>query len=171
MVSRAQVLPSDLSPIDAALEGEVVQLFVRFAAAFGLPKSYGAIFGYLYASRDPLPLDAITEGLGISKGSASQGLRALRSLRAIQPVYPPNDRRVHYQPELSLRRLAGGILRERLEPDLEETRHRLTRLQEEIAEKPTACRDPEHMQEALERLDGWYRKTRLILPLIRRAVR
>ena len=81
---------SDDSAPDQEGAGEiqrgVIDLFVRGVRVLGLPKSIGEIYGLLYISSAPLPLDAIVAKLGISKGSASQGLRFLRNLGAVVPV-------------------------------------------------------------------------------------
>ncbi|MEM6279416.1 MAG: hypothetical protein AAF733_08065, partial [Verrucomicrobiota bacterium] len=67
---------------DSALqiEEEIIDYFVSFVQMLGLPKSVGQIYGTLFASPEPLVMDDIVERLGISKGSASQGLSLLRSL-------------------------------------------------------------------------------------------
>ena len=71
--------PSSMSEADR----RIVDLFVDGVRVIGLPKSIGEIYGLLFVSRDPLSLDDLVARLGISKGSASQGLRmwALRPNR------------------------------------------------------------------------------------------
>ena len=43
-----------------------VDFFVSFVQVFGLPKSIGQIYGLLFVSADPLPMDDIVSQLGIS---------------------------------------------------------------------------------------------------------
>jgi hypothetical protein len=62
---------------------ECVELFAEVVQVFGVPPSVGQIYGLLYATPEPLSFSDIVERLGISKGSASQGLQFLRSLGAI----------------------------------------------------------------------------------------
>ena len=64
-------------------ESAVIDLFLNAANSFGLPKSYGQIYGLLFCRDEPLAMDEVMDLLHISKGSASQGLRALRQLGAI----------------------------------------------------------------------------------------
>ena len=66
------------------LELEAIDYFVRFMSLLGMPRSVGEIYGLLYFSPDPLSMDVIAAKLGISIGSASQGLRTLRSLKAVK---------------------------------------------------------------------------------------
>ena len=54
----------------------VIDLFLNAASSFGLPKSYGQIYGLLFCRDVPLSMDEVMNLLEISKGSASQGLRA-----------------------------------------------------------------------------------------------
>ena len=64
-------------------ETAVIDLFINAAISFGLPKSYGQIYGLLFCRDESLAMDEVMQLLKISKGSASQGLRALRQLGAV----------------------------------------------------------------------------------------
>ena len=50
----------------------------------GMPRSVGEIYGLLYFSEAPLSMDQIANKLEMSLGSASQGLKTLRSLKAVR---------------------------------------------------------------------------------------
>lgn len=69
--------PEDTTDALTPLEAEFVRFFVQMAGALVLPRSVGEIFGLLFAARDPVPFDEVASRLGISKGSASQGLAFL----------------------------------------------------------------------------------------------
>lgn len=92
-----------------------VEMFVRFAIALSMPRSIGELYGLLMAVEKPLTLDDVTSLLEMSRGSANQGLRWLRHAGAIRSVYLPGVRREHFLPEMELRRLAGALLRDRVE--------------------------------------------------------
>jgi DNA-binding transcriptional regulator GbsR (MarR family) len=92
------------------LEREVVALAMRAGQILGLPKSVGAIYGLLYLSPRPLTMEEIMGRLRISLGSASQGLRQLRSFKAVRPVYVPGARREHFEAEDQFRKLIGSFL-------------------------------------------------------------
>ena len=62
----------------AELENEIVEHFADLAAMLAQPRSYGQIYGLLFASTQPLSFTDIVERLDLSKGSVSQGLKALR---------------------------------------------------------------------------------------------
>ena len=154
--------------------------FAEIVQLFGIPKSVGQIYGLLYVSPQPLGLTEIVERLEISKGSASQGLQLLRSLGAIHEadpasststynligsgaVAPRPSRGVAYEPELSLRQLVTGILRERIAPSASAGADRLKHLNR------LAGQSPAHAAFYLERvsqLTTWSKQFTTILPLL-----
>jgi DNA-binding transcriptional regulator GbsR (MarR family) len=156
-----KVVPDTLTP----LEVEMVAFFVRIAQVLGAPKSLGEIYGLLFCSDRPLSLDEITDSLQISRGSASQGLRVLKSLGAIKLVYLPGNRRDHYGAETELRKLTGSLLREQVEPQLEGGEARLNRMSEMLSDEPSESRS--FMKARLSKLQGWSRQARRLLPLVR----
>ncbi len=101
------------------IEIQVIDLFIRGVQVLGLPKSIGEIYGMLFITPEPVALDTLVERLGISRGSASQGLRFLRNLGAVKPEYVPGERRDHYVAETSLKELVGGFVRGALTPHME----------------------------------------------------
>jgi len=74
--------------------------------------------------------------------------------------------RVTYEPELSLRRLVGGLLRERLDPLLTKgkTRFECLRMAARIAESDA---QREFQLGRLERLGTWQRQATLIMPVFK----
>ena len=69
-----------------SIEMDVIGVFVNAVKLLGMPRSVGEIYGLLFITPEPLPLDALVVRLGISKGSASQGLKVLRGLGAVKQV-------------------------------------------------------------------------------------
>jgi DNA-binding transcriptional regulator GbsR (MarR family) len=130
-----------------------------------VPKSVGQIYGLLYASPEPLGFPDIVERLEISKGSASQGLQLLRSLGAINEA-DQNDvttRGVAYEPELSLRQLVTGVLRERIAPMASTGADRLKRLKE-LAEQ--APEDTKFYLGRAKQLEIWRKRFTTVMPLL-----
>ncbi len=148
----------------APLELEAVDLFVGLAQVVGLPKSIGQIYGLLYISPVALSLDEIAERLDISKGSASQGLKFLRSTGAVQVCDSPGARCDYYQAETGLRTLATGFLKEQIEPHLENGEDRLGRLRRLAAGAPAAERA--HVVQRVRQLERWHRRASGLLPLL-----
>ena len=102
--------------------------------------------------------------LQLSRGSASEGLRWLRSLGAVNQVYLPGIRKEHFIAETSLRKLASGYLRDRIDPHLENGPTRLSVLESSIdPSSPSA-----HFEKSrLGQIAGWYKFFGKVLPLIK----
>jgi HTH-type transcriptional regulator, glycine betaine synthesis regulator len=159
--------PASLPPLPLAmtpLEAEAVDLFVGLAQVVGLPKSIGQIYGLLYISHVPLSLDDIAGRLDISKGSASQGLKFLRTTGAVRLCDGHNSRCDHYEAEVGLRALATGFLKEQIEPHLESGEDRLARLKRLAGTAPTAGRA--HAVQRVRQLENWHRRASGLLPLL-----
>jgi DNA-binding transcriptional regulator GbsR (MarR family) len=154
------------------LERQVVGIFVDGVRVLGLPRSIGEIYGLLFISRTPLSLDDLVLRLKISKGSASQGLRMLKSLGAVREAEANNggtERRTYYEPAVELKRLVGGFIREQVRPHLESGKTKIKRL----AETARKVEDPELRQflgERVERLDQWLRSSGRVLPILQKIL-
>jgi DNA-binding transcriptional regulator GbsR (MarR family) len=146
------------------VEIDMIEIFVRIARLFGVSKSVGEIYGLLFVSNGPVPLDYIRAKLNLSSGSASQGLRLLRTLGAVHATYVPGDRRDHFLAETGLRKITTGFLREKVVPDLvvhEEQLQRLTGLLDEIPSLNRA-----HLEARIQLLQSWRRQARAVLPIV-----
>jgi len=152
-----------LSDVQAA----IIDVFSGAAVQLGLPKSIGQIYGLLYASPRSLPFREIADLLEISAGSASQGIRLLRDLGAIKPVEVSGDRREHFEPELSLRRLLGGVLKTRVQGPLDSGAAKIEAIRARFDLAGAAEADAEFLRGRLESIRTWHRKATLVLPLLR----
>ena len=65
--------------------------------SLGIGRVLGQIFAYLYFCREPQSLDNLTTALGISKGSASMGVRQLEQWDALEKVWVKGDRKDYYR--------------------------------------------------------------------------
>ncbi|MCH7226456.1 GbsR/MarR family transcriptional regulator [Haloferula sp. A504] len=151
------------------LERQIVDFFVDGVRVLGMPGSVGEIYGLLFISRDPLSLDDLVQRLGISKGSASQGLRTLRGLGAVKEAEVPGMRRAHFEAAVDLKRLAGGFIREQVRPHLESGQLKVGRLFEAVAaEEDRESR--EFYDERVAKLEGWMKRARMMLPLMQKVL-
>ena len=150
-------------------EDAVIDLFLNAANSFGLPKSYGQIYGLLFCRDQPLALDDVMSLLKISKGSSSQGLRALRQLGAVSSVFEPGDRKERFVAEIRLRKLVGGFLREQADPHLEKGIARLKQIETLLGNLD----DSDSLQRGVRRheiLSGWHRQMSRLLPWVKMIV-
>jgi DNA-binding transcriptional regulator GbsR (MarR family) len=152
-----------------AVERQVVDFFVDGVRVLGLPRSIGEIYGVLFISQEPLSLDDLVLRLGISKGSASQGLRALKGLGAVREAAVGEERRTYFEPAVELKRLVGGFIREQIRPHLDSGKAKIGRLE-------TAARaegDPgrrKFLAERLGRLEQWMRSGGRVLPVLQKLL-
>ncbi|MBS0659729.1 MAG: hypothetical protein JSR82_15925 [Verrucomicrobia bacterium] len=143
----------------SAGETEFIDFFVALARALRAPKSLGEIYGLLFASSEPRTFEGIVATLRISRGSASQGLRLLRTFGAVRVVYVAGDRRDHFVAETELRKLVTGFLSETALPQLEASAGRLDRIAERVPTKGV-------LHDRLQKLRSWERVGRQVLPLV-----
>ena len=148
------------------IQREVIALFVNGVRVLGLPKSIGEIYGLLFISPDPLALDVNVRKLQISKGSVSQGLRFLRNLGAVKPVYVSGDRRDHFTAVAELKKLANGFIKGELNPNLESAAIRLDELKA-MAENDTSP-NSDFFQERIRRIGNWRRRGGMLLKIVNR---
>jgi DNA-binding transcriptional regulator GbsR (MarR family) len=100
----------------------------------GMPRSVGEIYGLLYFSEEALSMNKISSRLGISIGSASQGLKTLKSLKAIKTSYVAGDRKDHYTAETEFRRLFSSFIQDEIMPHLESANNRIKRMENSLSE-------------------------------------
>ena len=134
------------------------------ATAFGIQRSVAQIYGLLFVAPQALALEEIASRLGISMGSASQGLRFLRNVGAAIPVVHPGDRRTLYEAETRLKVLLPGFLKEQLQPRLETWPQRVAHLRDQA--KQCSGDQERIVRDRCRQLEGWMSKTRIALPLL-----
>jgi len=163
-LGKPEEAPKATAPQLEPAEVEVINLFVQFSHAFGQPRSVAEIYGLLFASPRPLPMDAFIERLSLSKGSASQGLKYLQDLGAIRSVYVGGDRRMHYEATTELRKLAGNFLRSQILTHFEDTESRLNHITAQAQSLPEE--QMKHITERIKLLRRWERTGRHVLPFV-----
>jgi DNA-binding transcriptional regulator GbsR (MarR family) len=141
-----------------------IHLFTRFAAILGQPRSVAEIYGLLFMSEKPLPMDALIERLDMSKGSGSQGLKYLQDLGAVRTVYVAGDRRTHYEVVAELRKLAGRFLNQQIQTHFENSEALLNGIASQVDTLPDEQR--KHVLGRIELLRRWERSGKRVLPLV-----
>jgi len=146
------------------LETEIIDFFVQLSRLLGQPRSLAEIYGLLFISARPLAMDDLIERLQLSKGSASQGLKFLRSIGAVRMVYVAGERRVHYEAVAELRNLAIRFLRDQIVPHFDHGQARLERIAEMVRQLPPGQRA--RVNGRVKMLQSWGRNGRRFLPLV-----
>lgn len=151
-------MSGDLAETETARQ-ELSAYFCQLADSFGLPRSVALIYGALFLAEDPLPVSEIIKESGLSKGSVSSGLRFLERMGFIHLVVEPSDRRTFYRPELSMRRLATGLIEENFTPALK----RGETLLDEVAKNSELS---DHLKTRLASLETWNETALGFLPAL-----
>ena len=151
-------MKGNLAETDKARQ-ELSVYFCQLADSFGLPRSVALIYATLFLAENPLPVSAIIEESGLSKGSVSSGVRLLERMGFIHLVVDPSDRRTFYRPELSLRRLAAGLIQENFTPALK----RGETLLDEVAKNSDLS---DHLKTRLASLQNWNETALGLLPAL-----
>jgi DNA-binding transcriptional regulator GbsR (MarR family) len=107
--------------------------------------------------------------LGISKGSASQGLRTLKTLGAVREAQNINDRRAYYEPATDLKRLVGGFISEQIRPHLNSGKSKLKQLQQTVPLN-TDPTEQAFLNERIERLESWMKRGGQVLPILQKIL-
>ncbi len=149
-------------------ESQVIDFFCDGVRLLGLPKSIGEIYGLLFVTQESLALDDIVERLGISKGSASQGLKSLRDLGAVKVSGESSvGRKVFYEPDVELKQLVGGFIKEQVMPHLGSGEKKLENLRKQVEEMPGNAKS-DFYSGRIDRLGRWSKRARFVLPLLQK---
>lgn len=153
-------------------ESGLAGIFADLAELFGNPKSYGQIYGLLFASERPLSMEEIAKRLDISQGSISQGLRQLEAFGAVVKERNDGSRQAVYTAKLEMKLLISGFLKERVIPRLESTEARVEEIRGALdADKQSL--DEAFLETAdhrLGRVAKWHRSARTLLPIARKIL-
>jgi DNA-binding transcriptional regulator GbsR (MarR family) len=145
-------------------ELESIDLFIRSVQVLGLPRSIGEIYGFLFAQSQPQPMEVLIRRLNISVGSASQGLRFLKSIGAVKVTLTPGDRREFFTAQTELRKLAIGLIKERIQPHLDNGDARIDLMLQSARKLPASERAV--LLGRVEILKNWRGKMAKTLPFI-----
>jgi len=166
--SLAEVHKSTATDSLIPIQREMAAIFADLADLFGNPSSLGSIYGLLFASPEPLSMEEIVGRLGISTGTASQGLRRLTELEAINAEKCECERVTRYSARLELRPFVSMFLQQQLMPRLERSSVRLIELEGALPELTNESR--ELLQVRIGRASKWHRRAKTLLPLMRRLL-
>jgi HTH-type transcriptional regulator, glycine betaine synthesis regulator len=162
--ATSKTRPAVPHPAWSRLEAEVIGLFVQLSRIIGLPRSYAELYALLFLSPRPLTMDEMIQRLGISKGSASQGLSFLRKAGAIRVLHLPGRRAACHEAVAELRHLAAGFLQDQILPQVEDSQSRLDQIAGMVAKLP--AKERAQASRKITMLQSWGKQTRQFLPMV-----
>ncbi|MCQ3937941.1 MAG: hypothetical protein DPW18_12945 [Chloroflexi bacterium] len=95
------------------LKKDFTESLSQISRFWGFPKGMGAIFGVLYLSPVPLPLDEIAAQTGLTKGAVSTEVRTLARMGLVHRSTKLGDRKDYYEAETDFYAAIRSILKER----------------------------------------------------------
>jgi len=152
------------APLLSEFELESIDLFISSVQVLGLPRSVGEIYGFLFAQPQPQPMEVLVRNLNLSLGSVSQGLKFLRNIGAVKVTFQPGDRREFFSAQTELRKLLVGLIKERLQPHLDNGEARIALMLQSAKKLPAA--DRAILLGRVEILKNWRSKAAKFLPFI-----
>ena len=168
-IAESENLPKVVREGLNPLQLEFIDAIVRMVNILGMPKSVGQIYGLLYSSPEPLCMDHIMSVLKISLSGASQGLKTLRSFRAIRTVMIPGDRRDFFEAEESFKKLFIKFLQEEMEPHFDSAKERIERMEDLLEEMPEE--DKGFYNGRVDRLRAVNKAANRLLPIVRAMIK
>jgi len=150
------------------MEKELILLFEELADVFGNPRSLGAIYGLLFWTPESLSMEEIVGKLGISKGTASQGLRQLEHLGAILRNKEERGRVHVYRARMELKPLIAGFLQSRVIPRLSAGNDRIALMIQTLPLLSDSRKSEAEFR--LHRIIRWHKRAATILPFMQRLL-
>lgn len=153
---------------------EAIELAATLAQRLGFPRTVGQVYGLLFTATNPLSLDAIAEALTLSKTSVSTATRELLGLSAIRQVWPPGERKDHYEARTDFREILKTNYLSTVKPPLERAQDRLdflvTRFQADLVEGRLDAETHAVSTERLEKIRRLHSQIRDMLPLLEKML-
>ncbi len=139
------------------LQQEFILHFGEMGSRWGINRTVGQIYAYLFISKTPLNADQITEALGISRSNTSMGLKELQSWRLVHLKHYQGDRRDYFTTPDDLWEIVRILIAERKKREIDPT---LTKLRELELQGPAGDDYAEarivELREMIELMTGFY---------------
>jgi len=144
----------------------VVRRFVEDAGnatqSFGIGRVLGQIYAFLYFSAEPRNLSDLESVLGISKGSASTGVRQLEQWGAVRKVWVKGDRKGYYEADEWFGRALRSAVLDTVAKRLDGTLSLLKRMEVELAQQPDGDKESEFIKNRIDLLRRFHTRAEKI---------
>ncbi len=142
----------------------VVRRFIEDAGnttqSLGIGRVLGQIYAFLYFSREARCLADMQAALGISKGSASMGVRQLEQWNAVRQVWVRGDRKDYYEANDWFGEIVRNILRDTVGKKLASSTGLLDELRAELNARGNGAEEADRafIENRLDRLKAFHAK-------------
>ena len=128
-----------------------VMHFGEMGSRWGINRTVGQIYAYLYVSPQPRNADEIGEALGFSRSNVSMGLKELQSWNLVRLNHLPGDRREYFQAPEDVWAIFRTLANERRKREIDPT---LTMLRDALMEQPGVPEDL-HAQARMQQMHSF----------------
>ncbi len=128
-----------------------VMHFGEMGSRWGINRTVGQIYAFLYVSPQPRNADEIGEALGFSRSNVSMGLKELQSWNLVRLIHQPGDRREYFQAPEDVWAIFRTLASERRKREIDPT---LTMLRDALMEQPGVPED-QHAQARMQQMHSF----------------
>jgi DNA-binding transcriptional regulator GbsR (MarR family) len=128
-----------------------VMHFGEMGSRWGINRTVGQIYAFLYVSPQPRTADEIGEALGFSRSNVSMGLKELQSWNLVRLNHQPGDRREYFQAPEDVWAIFRTLASERRKREIDPT---LTMLRDALMEQPGVPED-QHAQARMQQMHSF----------------
>jgi len=128
-----------------------VMHFGEMGSRWGINRTVGQIYAFLYVSPQPRNADEIGEALGFSRSNVSMGLKELQSWNLVRLNHQPGDRREYFQAPDDVWAIFRTLASERRKREIDPT---LTMLRDALMEQPGVPEDV-HAQARMQQMHSF----------------
>ena len=128
-----------------------VMHFGEMGSRWGINRTVGQIYAFLYVSPQPRNADEIGEALGFSRSNVSMGLKELQSWNLVRLNHQPGDRREYFQAPEDVWAIFRTLASERRKREIDPT---LTMLRDALMEQPGVPED-QHAQARMQQMHSF----------------
>ena len=128
-----------------------VMHFGEMGSRWGINRTVGQSYAFLYVSPRPRNADEIGEALGFSRSNVSMGLKELQSWNLVRLIHQPGDRREYFQAPDDVWAIFRTLASERRKREIDPT---LTMLRDALMEQPGVPEDV-HAQARMQQMHSF----------------
>ncbi|VUD68133.1 hypothetical protein TDB9533_04003 [Thalassocella blandensis] len=141
--------------------------FGEMGSRWGFNRTVGQIYALIVMNEAPLNADDLADGLSISRGNVSMGIKELLSWRLIKRQHVPGDRKEYFTADGSIWDMGKKVLEERRKRELDPTLSLLRDLLMREADNENEAYALQQMQEIhdlLEMISQWTEELQRMKP-------
>ncbi|ADQ69479.1 transcriptional regulator [Halogeometricum borinquense DSM 11551] len=142
---------------------EIADAMARTAELYGLNRSYGRVYGFLYFAGGPKSLDELAEETGYAKSTVSNAMGTLERYHLVHRRSAPGEgRKVYFEAETDFWTVLTELFEREGRREIRIMRRALENAQETLEEAPET-EETKRAEERIEQLQQLYRQSERVL--------